>query len=104
MRKVNIQKYLLQAPGIEMTTKVTKNIPPQNTNLHRSVTHLPQRSMRQSTSNNSTQLESCYISLQAVTLHPQQRYLSPANPRFLQTWNLVRQCTGGNIHLLYLSQ
>ena len=39
MRKVNMQKYLLQAPGIEMTTKVTKNIPPQNTNLHRGVTH-----------------------------------------------------------------
>src|ERR1044072_1883270 len=91
MLKMNIQKYLLQAPRIEMTTKVAKNIPPQNT-ISTEVsltTNLPQRSMCQSTSNNSTQLKSCYISLQAVTLHPQQRYLSPANtsqhsPCFLQ--------------------
>src|ERR1051325_12126939 len=35
--------------------------------------------MCQSTSDKSIQLESCYISLQAVTLHPQPRYLSLAN-------------------------
>src|ERR1051325_8931111 len=37
----------------------------------------PQRSMCQSTSDKSTQPGSCCISLRAVTLHPQPRYLSP---------------------------
>src|ERR1044072_8896084 len=82
MRKVNIQKYLLQAPGIEMTTKVTKKTFPRRTPISTEVsltTNSLQRSMCQATSDKSTQLESCYISLQAVTLHPQQRYLSHAN-------------------------
>src|ERR1051325_7391006 len=35
--------------------------------------------MCQSTSDKSAQPGSCYISLQAVILHPQPRYLSPAN-------------------------
>src|ERR1051325_1762414 len=39
----------------------------------------PQQSMCQSTSDKSTQSGSCCISLRAVTLHPQPRYLSPAN-------------------------
>src|ERR1044072_4885029 len=42
-------------------------------------TNPPQRSMCQSTSDKSIQLGSCYISLQAVTFHPQPRCLSPAN-------------------------
>src|ERR1043165_5628290 len=37
----------------------------------------PQRSMCQSTSDKSAQPGSCCISLRAVTLHPQPRYLSP---------------------------
>src|ERR1044072_5303079 len=79
MRKVNIQKYLLQ--GIEMTTKVpTEHSPTGHQSPQVSLTtNPPQRSMCQSTSDKSTQLESCYISLQAVTLHPQPRYLSPTN-------------------------
>src|ERR1043165_4011685 len=63
-----------------MTTKVpTEHDSPQNT-ISTSITHHkppPQRSMCQSTSINSTQLESCYISLQAVTLYLQQKQSSP---------------------------
>ena len=59
-----------------MTTKVTKNIPPQDTNLHRSVTHHkppPQWSMCQSTSSNISSPAEISIShkhLPAIPLSP----------------------------------
>src|ERR1051325_2687319 len=64
-----------------MTTKVpTEHSPAGHQSPQVSLTiNPPQRSMCQSTSDKSIQLESCYISLQAVTLHPQPRCLSPAN-------------------------
>src|ERR1051325_3664250 len=64
-----------------MTAKVpTEHSPAGHQSLQVSLTtNPPQRSMCQSTSDKSIQLESCYINLQAVTLHPQPRYLSPAN-------------------------
>src|ERR1044072_1216408 len=64
-----------------MTTKVpTEHSPAGHQSPPVSLTiKSPQQSMCQSTSDKTTQLESCYISLQAVALHPQPRYLSPAN-------------------------